>query len=131
MKKIIGILLLIFLCGCSCRKFSSEQIEIEVVGIPTAEEIKFVLHNNSDYTCEYGTGFYIEVYKDDEWKIFNPKQETFFTLMAYDLRPGEKKEFIINLDTYELLPDKYRLIKSIDCSDNLYEFNKYIEFEIE
>ena len=98
--------------------------------------IKITLVNKTENEYEYGSGFTIEYFKNNNWYLVTPKKETDYNMMSYSLEPNAEKVFEYNWkEIYGELPKgKYRVIKELDLRKENNSFDKIIvaaEFIIE
>ena len=95
--------------------------------------LTMIMENNSNKDLSYGNPYSIEKYENGYWKSAQMINELAFTLPAFSLKKGEKKDFSINWEYgYGKLKGRYRIVKSFSYeeNDNHISFNKYLEFEI-
>ena len=133
MKKLFSIVLcsLLFFClvGCSYKNdFDIGEIsDIEILNRDVELVIKegslsntgavLILKNNSDTSITYGTPYEIEINKDGKWYKINV--ELYFTMPAFELKPGEEKEIELDWEYGygKLAKGEYRIIK--DYTENV------------
>lgn len=100
----------------------------------TKDGATFILSNNTDNSIIYGQYFELEIYKNNEWHIFN--LEVSFDDIGYTLNAHDSKEIDVNWkNTYVNLDSgKYRLIKKATFENQTgenYNGSFYISAEFE
>ena len=117
-------------------KTSGEEINLKTAikeNTLTNVGLTMVIDNLSSKDLEYGNPYSIEKYENGYWITAPTINDLFFTMPAFILNKGEKKEININWEYgYGKLKGKYRIVKDFSYKENddYIFFNKYLEFEI-
>lgn len=145
MKKylcIISCLIIIFMTGCG-KKNLGEESKYEVIENKVVISVKkdsltktgltILMNNKTENKYNYGAVYHLEKKSGKKWYIVKPINEMTFTMMAYEILPGESKEikFDWKYGYGELPKGKYRIVKTIyDLDNSDKEYNIAAEFRI-
>lgn len=122
MKEVIITLVTLFFVSCNVTNDSSNSLvnfQSSQHSYALGDSVTVVLQNDSKQSILYGNPFTVEQKIQGEWKNIGPSVT--FTLIGYNLEPGDKTKYRFALtDSSDLFPNhlfsegQYRVITEVE-----------------